>query len=137
MRKENGFSMMEMMVTTIIIGILATVSIGYYIGSKENVANREAASSLLNIQVAERSYFLDHNVYYPDPAANEANIGNINANLKLSLPTAANRNWDYTVFSTGCARATRNGGDVRSWFLTITDGVTVGDGQPDAGAGCP
>jgi len=140
MRIKNGFSMMEITVTTVIIGVLTTISIAYYTSTKENVADREAASNLRNIQVAERSYLLDHNPDYYPAAGNDPDIGTINTNLKLSLPTAtiANRNWDYIVYSTGCARATRNGGDGRSWFLTITDGTAVGtDGDPDAGAGCP
>ncbi len=141
MRIKNGFSMMEIMVTTIIISILATLSIAYYTSAKENVADREAASNLKNIQVAEKSYFLDHGAYHPEAAGtSDSDIGNINVNLKLSLPTAtvANRNWDYIVYSTGCARATRNGTGARSWFLTITDGTAVGtDGEPDSGAGCP
>ena len=137
MRIKNGFSMMELMIVVVIMGILATLGIGYYTSAKENVADSEAKSNLKNIQVAERSYVLDHYPNYYPPAGSVANIGTINTNLKLALPTAANRNWDYIVYSTGCARATRNGGDGRSWFLTIVDGVTIGDGEPDTGAGCP
>ena len=146
MRIKNGFSMMEIMIVSVIIGILATLGIGYYTTAKENVADREAVSNLKNIYVAEKSYNLDHNNYYPDLVADgkssESDIGTINTKLKLSLPTAtiANRNWDYIVYSTGCARATRNGGDVRSWFFTIADGDGTGpgsDGEPNSGVGCP
>lgn len=140
MRIKNGFTLMEVMITTIIIGILATISIGYYTSAKENVADREAVSNLKNIYVAEKSYHLDHFPDYYPPVGNEANIGTINADLKLSLPTAATRNWDYTVYSTGCARATRNGTGPRSWFFTIADGDGTGpgaDGEPDSGPGCP
>lgn len=136
MKMKNGFTLIEVLVVTIIIGILSTLSISYYTAAKENVADREAASALKNIQVAEKSYFLDTGTYYP-PAGSENTIGTINANLKLALPTAATRNWDYAAWSTGCARATRVGGG-RSWFLTITDGSAGGtDGEPDSGAGCP
>ncbi len=119
--KNKGFTMMEMLIVVVIVGILATLSIGYYTAAKENVADSEAKSNLKNIQVAEKSYNLDHNTYYPEPpAVSEAGIGNINANLKLSLPSVGNINWNYTVFSTGntfCAQATRNGGNGRSWFI--------------------
>jgi type II secretory pathway pseudopilin PulG len=115
----------------VIIGILSVLSIAYFSNVKENVADREAKANLKNIQVGEKSYLSDHSSYYPAAGTPVSDIGNINTNLKLSLPTDANRNWNYQVDINGCAQAIRVNG-TRSWFLTMADA----DGQPDAGA-CP
>ena len=134
MRIKNGFSIMELTVVVVIIGILATLGIGYYTAAKENVADQEANANLKNIQVAEKSYNLDHNTFYPSPpTVSEAGIGNINVNLKLSLPSGGNINWNYTVYSNGCVQATRNGGDGRSWFINSADSVGT---EPNA-VSCP
>jgi len=137
MNKESGLSMMELFVSIIIMGVLATLSIHYLTSSKENVADREAASNLKTIQIAEKAYHMDKSTYYP-AAGSDNNLGTINTNLKLSLSTEAGRNWDYEVFSTGCAQATRTDAGARQWFLAITDGTAAAtDGEPNAGAGCP
>jgi len=132
MINKKGFTLLELLLVVIIIGILASLAIVNYAKTKEYVLDKEAISNLKLIQVAEKGYYFDMNTYYPS-SASESNIANINDKLKVSLPSGSNRSWNYTVWSTGCSRATRNGGDGRSWYLTIAD---LG-GDPDAGAGCP
>ena len=129
MINKEGFTLLEVLIVVAIIGILASLAIVNHGKAKEYALDKEAISNLKLIQVAEKGYYLDMSTYYP-LSASESNIANINDNLKLYLTTT---NWTYTVWSTGCSRATRNGGDGRSWYLTIADLA----GDPDAGAGCP
>ena len=123
---------MEVLIVVAIIGILASLAIVNYAKTKEYALDKETISNLKLIQVAEKGYYLDMSTYYPS-STSESNIANINDNLKVSLSSGSNQSWNYTVWSTGCSRATRNGGDGRSWYLTIADLA----GDPDAGAGCP
>ncbi len=125
---KKGFTMQELLITVVIMGVLATLSIGYLMSAKENVANSEANANLKSIQVAEKAYSLDSNGYYPS-SGSDTNIGSINTHLKLSLPSTGNIDWNYAVFSTGCGQATRNGGDGRVSHMNI------GDNQPSSG-GC-
>lgn len=129
MINKKGFTLLELLIVVIIIGILAGLAIPNFGKTKENALDKEAISNLKLIQAAEKWHYLEMTAYYPS-SLSESNIDNINNNLKLSLTT---KNWTYTVWSTGCGRATRNGGDGRSWYLTIDDVV----GEPDAGTGCP
>ena len=108
---------------------LATVN---YTVLQERTKDKEAISNLKMIRAAQIAHDMDTGDYYPSTGS-ESNITNINFNLKLLLPSASTRNWNYAVWSTGCSRATRNGGDGRSLFLRINDP----DGEPDLGAGCP
>jgi prepilin-type N-terminal cleavage/methylation domain-containing protein len=133
MINKKGFTLLEIVIVVIIIGILATLAIANYGKTKENVLDKEAIYNLKLIQVAEKGYKIDMGTYYP-LTGSDLSIANINANLKVSLLSGSNRSWDYTVWNTGCARATRyNGPDTRSWYLTINDA----DNEPDSGAGCP
>jgi type II secretory pathway pseudopilin PulG len=130
----TGLTILELLTVIIIIGILSTLSISHYSGIKERALDNEARNNLILLQGAERVFRVENGNYYPDPVTgNIADIALINSNLGLMLSPAANRDWDYQVWSTGCSRATRNGGDGRSWYFAIGDA----DNKPDAGSGCP
>ena len=125
---KKGFTLLELLIVVAIIGILASLGFPSYSRAKEKALDKEAKSNLKLIQPAEKGHYLEMNAYYPS-SGSESNVTNINNNLHLSLTTT---NWTYTVWSTGCGRATRNGDDGRSWYLTIDDV----DSEPDSGTGC-
>lgn len=130
--RTGGFTLLEVIVVVVIIGILATLAITHYSSYKESALDKEAKADLKLIRSAERIYKMEVSTYYPS-SGSESTIVNINNNLKLDLPAGANRNWDYLVKNDGCSQATRfNGPDSRSWFLAIADA----DGDPDSGT-CP
>jgi prepilin-type N-terminal cleavage/methylation domain-containing protein len=129
---KKGFSLLETLITIIIIGILSTVVIQYISAANERSLDDQAKNNLILIQRAESIYKIENHSYYP-AAGSVSVITTINQNLGLFLPAGSDRAWNYEVWSTGCSRATRNGGNGRSWFFTIADA----DDKPDAGAGCP
>jgi prepilin-type N-terminal cleavage/methylation domain-containing protein len=130
MTDEKGFTLIELVVVMVIIGIFATISFTHYVSAREKVLDKEAVSNLKLIRDGERICKVETGSYYPS-SGSVTDIGTINTNLSLMLPTGSDRYLNYAVWSTGCARATRNGSDSRSWYLAIT----VED--PVSGAGCP
>ncbi|MCX5713428.1 MAG: hypothetical protein NT033_01140, partial [Candidatus Omnitrophica bacterium] len=44
----------------------------------------------------------------------------INNNLRVHLPVAGTRNWDYAVYDSGCVQVTRRNDFTRKWYLAIT-----------------
>lgn len=131
-RTQAGFTLIELMVVIVIIGVLATVGITQHAASKERILDEEVKSNLMALSAAEKTYRLDMGNYYP-AAGSESNISLINQELKVLLSGSANRPWNYTVYNTGCVKAQRIGGNNRFFHFTIDDA----DGQPDAGDGCP
>jgi len=130
---KNGYTLIEIIIVIIIVSIIASLALSYYSNVKENALDKQVKADLRLLRVAQLSYRMDHNgVYYPSSGSTSV-IADINYNLKVHLPGGETAAWNFAVWSTGCSRATRNGGDSRSWYLTIDDE----DEDPNPGAGCP
>lgn len=125
MKSSSGFTLIEMMMTVVIIGVLAAVAIPAYMKARERTFWRSAQDLLLAIYGGERSYFLVNDAYHnvdeaaADPMAEWRKINIDNPNLP-SIPVA------YDVAASGIgtaaifgATATRVGGFCGTWNRTI------------------
>ena len=63
MRKEKGFSMIELVIAMAIIGILAAIAIPTYVGQKQRTYESSAASDVRHLYMFESSFYNDHLVY--------------------------------------------------------------------------
>ena len=106
------------MVVILAISIMASLALPSFTVSKEMSLNKEANMTLKLIQSAERIYRIENDYY-----ANCSSISSINTNLRLYIPTSANRNWNYSVSVSGSnftASATRLGGNNRTYTINKT-----------------
>jgi len=87
----QGFSVLELIIVTVIIGILAALGLANFAGPKEQALEREAQANLKLISSAEKIYRMELGGYI-----NCTNIGTINSNLRLMIPTNG-ANWLYEV----------------------------------------
>jgi len=130
--KKKAFTLLELLIVVIIVGILATLGSINYGPLKERTLDRESKAILKLIVAAQRIYRMENSFYYPydNPPAN---VSGINDKLKLVLPTTGTLNWTYAIpaAQTGTATAGRSGGG-RTWTLTPTDNEPV-----CSGTGCP
>jgi len=76
-----AFSLMELMVVVIIVGILATIAIVQFSGPKEQSLEKEAKANLKLIAAAQKIYRMEVGSYVT--AGNEKDINN---RLRLMLP---------------------------------------------------
>lgn len=111
----KGFSLIEILIAVIIIGIIVSIGLPNYTNLKEGALNKEAIANLRLIQGAEKIYRMEVGVYIGC-----ANTGTVNTELKLSLPTGS-PNWLYNTDASGAGAANRNVAGGRAWTLPIND----------------
>jgi len=63
LNRKEGFSLVELMIVVLVIGILAAIAIPSYLGIQKKSARSEAKSNLLAISLALESYMAENNDY--------------------------------------------------------------------------
>lgn len=119
MSRSRAFTLVELMIVIVIIGVLATLSIVQFSGPKEQALEKEAKANLKLISAAEKIYRMEAGHYIDAPDENA-----INQILRLMLPAnETTKNWDYSVTATGggtgfSASATRTkGSNIRTYTI--------------------
>ena len=71
-RDEDGFTLIELMVVVLIIGILIAIAIPTFLGARQRAQDRAAQSSLRNALTNAKAIYTDHEDYSNATAASLA-----------------------------------------------------------------
>ncbi|MCK9595161.1 MAG: hypothetical protein PHH68_01265 [Candidatus Omnitrophica bacterium] len=124
-----AFTIVELTVVLIVVGILVTLAIGQFSGSREQALKKEAQANLKLIAAAEKIYRLETTVYM-----NQTDSSAVNSNLKLSLPIT-NPNWNYKVIGANTTTFTAKAGRVKDSNVTVLC-INQTTEEPYNGTGC-
>lgn len=138
--RDRSFTLIEMLVVIIIVGVLATLAVQHYQGFRFRALDKEAQANLRLILAAERIARMEsNNNQYVLPSPND--ISGINSALKLTIGTA-NAFWNYSITvgaggTTFCAQASRaTATPAKNWRIRSPT-TAIPDPQPTENAACP
>ena len=136
---ENGFSLIELLVVILIIGILAAIAIPSFLNQARKANDASAKELVRTAQTTMEAYANDHNgstagVSVPaDLSAIEKSINTSSANGQAYLSTATASTGGYTVAAT--AAVTGDTFTVVNNNGKVTHSCTAGSGSGSPG-GC-
>lgn len=94
MSKDEGFTLVELMVVVLIIAILIAIAIPTFLGARRGAQDRAAQSQIRNALVAEKAFYVDNEGY---TNALAPDLTNLEPNL------------DTTIVATSVGAAKANG----------------------------
>jgi type IV pilus assembly protein PilA len=138
MRRDEGFTLIEVLVVILIIGILAAIAIPSFLGQSAKARAADAKSGAAVALRAVESYGLDNNgngytgATTASLVAQEASLKAAQDDGRLLVSGTASSNPDKTTFVVG-VRAQKNGG----WFAYYRDATGLRRlCSPGGSAGC-
>jgi len=119
-KKKTSFSLLELIIVMVIIGILSTLSVRQYNTSREKALAYEAKSNLKLVAAAEKVYRLEMDFFFPFSTTSWS-LNEINTNLKLSL---TERNWSWSISGSGSTSFTTTADRVSGGYLDCNYQIT-------------
>ncbi len=68
-RRDDGFTLIELMVVVLIIAILIAIAIPTFLGARKRAQDKQAQSNLRNALTAEKTFYVDNQAYADDGVA--------------------------------------------------------------------
>jgi type IV pilus assembly protein PilE len=99
-KRSSGFTLMELMITVAIIGILAAIAVPAYSDYVTRAKRSDGKAGLLALQLAEEKWRANHTTYTTALDNTGLNIGTASPDGKYTISISAASATDYTAAAT-------------------------------------
>ena len=124
LNKDEGFTLIELMVVVMIIAVLIAIAIPSFLGFRKSAQDRSAQSELRNVLLSEKAYWLDNGQYTETAADILAFEPNANMNADPALGVSADlRDADADIL---CLSRTSQSGNTFSLWEGASGGTYYG-----------
>ena len=93
-RSEAGFTVIELLVVIIIIGMLLAIAVPSYLGFRDRAANNAAKTNLRSALPTAEAYFADHGTY---AGMSQASLLEIDSSLSSTLNVAESNSTSFCI----------------------------------------
>ncbi len=119
---KKGFTLLELLIVIIILGVLASIAIPRYFGAIAKARESEARGTLSQLRQVEQAYFTVNNAYVVVAADADLSVdldGDGTDDISFDNPQSANFNFSATI-TDGVATTLVSG---TSYTMAHTDGL--------------
>jgi len=120
MSNKKGFTLMEIIVALVILGILSAISVPFYTTMIMQGSAKAAQNNLITIYNGQKNYYYDHDAHC---IATCNSLANINTNLSLNI-TDNNFNYACAANASGFA-CTATNKTLNTFTLTVNNTALV------------
>ncbi len=114
LNKDEGFTLIELMVVVMIIAVLIAIAIPSFLGFRKSAQDRSAQSELRNVLLSEKAFWLDNGQYTETAADILAFEPNANMNADPALGVSADlRDADADILC--LSRTSQSGNSFSLW----------------------
>ena len=132
--RHGGFTLLELMITVVIIGILAAMAVAGYQRTVERGYWQTSRDILQTIYSGEIVYWTTNSQYFAPGAWTTIYMDDPTGAIPATFTVVVNNG---AVPPTFTATATRNGGPCNTKTQTVDQTHTFGGNWPQAGTPCP
>ncbi len=120
MKKSAGFSLIELMITVVIIAIVTSIALPSYREHVKRTMRTDATTALLRLAAEQEKFYIANNAYTVDLA--DLNIAGTDEGLYTLAITTTDTTIDFTATASAKAGESQEGDDQCSTFTIDSNG---------------